>query len=214
MPAVWIMRKWLAEGEQVQLVCRPHARILVWPIAVGLLLLMAASAALAKLQPAQFAGWAPDAGELRQPAIVVLLTAVVLLLVAYPLRRVVRWAGTSYVLTNQRVVVRRGRVRRQQEDYYLARVESLDLRQKLRQRMVGAGDLEFHMVTGGVLTVHDVPHILEFRNYTHRVWAQVFRASFQQAPVAAYYADQVGSDGDGMRRNVTGKELRKLGRNH
>ncbi|MCQ9163397.1 MULTISPECIES: PH domain-containing protein [unclassified Arthrobacter] len=208
------MRKWLADGEQVQLVCRPHSRILVWPITVGLVLVMAASAGLAKLQPAQFYAWAPDVPQLRQPAIVLLLTAAVLLLVGYPLRRVVRWANTSYVLTSQRVVVRRGRLRRQQEDYYLARVESLDMRQRLRQRVVGAGDLQFHLVAGGVRTVHDVPHIQEFRNHTHRVWTQLLRASFQQAPGAGYYADEVGSDEDGMRRHLTGKELRRLGRDN
>jgi hypothetical protein len=175
---------------------------------------MAASAGLAKLQPAQFAGWAPQAAELRQPAIVLLLTAVGLLLVTYPLRRVVRWANTTYVLTDQRVVVRRGRLRRQQEDFYLARVESMAMRQKLRQRLVGAGDLDFHLAAGGVRTVHEVPHVAEFRNHAHRVWTQLFRESFQQAPGAAYYADGVGSDVDGMKNNLTGKELRKLGRDH
>lgn len=214
------MRSWLADGEQVQVKCRPHSRILVWPIAVGLLLVMAASAALAKLQPSQFSSWAPNAAELRQPAIVLLLTAVVLVLVAYPLRRVVRWANTSYLLTNRRVVVRRGKLRTVQEDYYLARVESVDMRQKLRQRMVGAGELNLRMVAGGVRTVHEVPHIQEFRNHTHRAWEQLFRASFQQAPGPGYYADlgyyadEVGSDGDGMKKNLTGKELRKLGRDH
>ncbi len=206
------MRKWLLDGEQVLLKCRPHARILVWPIAVGLLLVMAASAALAKLQPAQFAGWAPNASELRQPAIVLVLTAVVLLLVAYPLRRVARWATTSYVLTSQRVVVRRGRLRLLQEDYYLARVESVDMRQKLRQRMVGAGELDFHMTAGGVGTIHDVPHIVEFRNHTHRAWTHLFRSSIQQPPGPGYYADGVGLDADGIRRKMTRKELRKLGR--
>lgn len=214
------MRKWLKDGEQVLLKCRPHSRILVGPIAVGLLLVMATSAALAKLQPLQFASWAPNAMELRQPAIVLLLTAVGLLLVAYPLRRVVRWVNTSYVLTSRRVAVRRGILGRQQEDYYLARVESVDMRQKLRQRMVGAGELDFHMVAGGVRTVHDVPHIQEFRNHTHRAWEQLFRASIQQAPGpgyyadSGYYADEGGPDEDGMRRNLTGKELRRLGRDH
>lgn len=202
------MRSWLVEGEQVSVKCRPHPRILVWPITVGLLLIVAASAALAKLQSAQFASWAPGAAQLREPAIVLLLTAVLLIEIAYPVRRVIRWANTRYVLTNQRLVIRRGNLRRSQDDFVLARVQSVDMRQKLRQRIVGAGELDFHMVTGGVRTVHDVPHIQEFKNYTHEAWMKLFRASFQPAPGQGYYAEEV----DPSESQSIGKEQRKLGR--
>lgn len=204
------MRRWLADGEQVLVQVRPHARILVVPVAVGLLLVMVTSAGLAKLQPAEYYQWAPDAMELREPAIVLLLTAVLLVEIAYPLRRVVRWANTRYILTSERVVIRRGNLRRRQEDCVLARVQSVDMHQKLRQRMVGAGELDFHMTSGGVRTVHDVPHIQAFRNETHAAWMKLFRASFQQAPGSGYYAEDVGADED----DLIGKELRKLGRDH
>lgn len=218
------MSRWLAEDEQVLLLVRPHARVLVWPVGVGLLLVMAASAALAKLQPAQYEQWASAAPALREPAIVLLCTAVLLVQVAYPLRRVVRWAGTRYVLTSQRMVVKEGGLGRRQADYALAGVQGIDMRQKPLQRLAGAGELDFHMVTGKVNTVHNVPHIVQFRTETHKAWMALFRASFQQAPGPGYYAVDVGhghlgtshNDGhhDDAGRHLSGKELRKLGRDH
>lgn len=206
--AVSVMRSWLADGEQVHIRCRAHARILVWPITVGLLLIVGASAALAKLQPTQFASWAPEATHLREPAIVLLLTAVILIEIAYPLRRVIRWANTRYVLTSQRVVIRGGNVRRRQEDFVLARMQGVNMRQKLGQRMVGAGELDFQLLEGGVRTLHNVPHIQDFKNYTHEVWVELFRASFQQAPGQGYYASDVDVVQTGRKR----KGLRKIGR--
>ena len=52
------MHKWLLAGEQVEIRCRPHARILIWPITVGLFIILWGSAALAKLQPEPFEDWA------------------------------------------------------------------------------------------------------------------------------------------------------------
>ncbi|MGO4384991.1 PH domain-containing protein [Specibacter sp. RAF43] len=199
------MRSWLADGEQLIVRCRPHPRMLVFPIAVGLLLVVAGSAALAWLQPGQFARWAPAGQAFRQPAIVLLLTVVLLVEAAYPLRRVVRWAGTKYLLTNQRMVVRQGLLRRRQQNYVFARVHHVGFRQKMRQRPVRAGELDFDMGPDGIRTIPDVPEIQQFVNFTHEAWTELFRASYQHPVMDAYYADGVG---------MTGKELRKLGRDH
>jgi hypothetical protein len=208
------MRKWLADGEQVQCISRPHSRILVAPLAVGLLLVMGTSAALAKLQPAEYYGWAADFPQLREPAIVLLLTAMVLIQIAYPVRRVIRWANTRYVLTSQRLVVRRGTGRRHQEEHHLVQVQGMDVRQKIRQRMVGSGDLVLQMSNGSTRTVREVPNIHAFKNYANEQWMKLFRASFQQAPGPGYYAEDVDFEEDGMIDNEIGKELRKLGRDH
>ncbi|MGA7205743.1 MAG: PH domain-containing protein [Specibacter sp.] len=208
------MRRWLADGEQVQSISRPHSRILIAPLSVGLLLVMGTSAALAKLQPGEYAGWAADFPQLREPAVVLLLTAVILVGIAYPLRRVIRWANTHYILTSQRLVVRRGGLRRRQEDHVLAQMQGMDVRQKVRQRMVGSGDLELHMANGSIRTVHEVPNIHAFRNYAQEQWMKLFRASLQQAPGLGYYAEDVDFEEAGMIENEIGKELRKLGRDH
>jgi len=199
------MRSWLAEDEQVIIRSRAHSRILVWPVTVGLLMISACSAALARLQPAVFAQWAPGAAPFREPAIVLLLTAVLLLQVAYPIRRVVRWASTWYILTSRRFVVRSGNLRRHQQDHWLEQVEQVDMRQKLRQRIVGAGELEFYMMNGGLRRISDVPHIAAFKNKTDEAWTQLVRVPLPQTPSLGYYADE---------DDTTGKELPQFGADH
>lgn len=196
------MRNWLADNEQVIIRCRPHSRILVWPITVGILMVAATAAALAKLQASEFEKWAPDARVFREPLIVLLLSAVILLQVSYPVRRVIRWANTWYILTSHRFIVRRGRLRRHQVDIQLEAVERVEMRQKLRQRVVGAGQLEFYMMNGGHRTIADVPYVAAFKNETDEAWTQLFRGTLAQTPSLGYYADE---------DDLTGKELPQLG---
>lgn len=173
---------WLQEGEYVLIDSRPHSRILLWPITVGLLLILGASAALAKLQPVSFSQWAPQSWPLREPAIVVLLTVVGLVLLAYPVRRVLRWASTHIVLTNQRLVVRRGPRRRNAQFHVLAGIEEVRPVQNWRQKLVGSGDLQLHMYRGKMRTIKEVPVVKEFNSETQRAWTAVLTAAIQQTP--------------------------------
>ncbi|POH74962.1 PH domain-containing protein [Arthrobacter glacialis] len=173
---------WLEQGEQVLIDTRPHARVLLWPITVGLMMILGASATLAKLQPGPFAEWAPQSGPVREPAIVLLVTAVVLLLLAYPVRRTLRWASTHIVLTNQRLVVRHGPRRRKAHFHVLAHIQEVRPVQNWRQRLVGSGDLQLHMYRGQMRTIKEVPVVKEFNSETQQAWTAVFRASIQQTP--------------------------------
>lgn len=173
---------WLQEGEQVLIDSRPHSRVLLWPITVGLMLILGASAALAKLQPGPFSEWAPQSWPLREPAIVVLVTGVVLLLLAYPVRRTLRWASTHLILTNQRLVVRHGPRRRNAKFHPMVQIQEVRPVQNWRQRLVGSGDLQLHMYRGQMRTIKEVPVLKEFNSETQQAWTAVFRASIQQTP--------------------------------
>lgn len=202
------MHKWLLEGEQVEIRCRPHARILAWPITVGLLLIMLGSAALAKLQPGPYSKWAPDWETLREPAIVLLVAAVGLTLLLYPVRRVWRWNWTRYFLTSRRLLVRRGMLGRFIAVYTLEQVQEVRPVQKWRQKMVGSGDLQLHMYQGPVRLLHEVPELTRFNGETQQAWTKVFRtsmASIQQTPQPGDYAGEV---------RMREKGLRKLGRDN
>lgn len=202
------MHKWLLEGEHVEICCRPHARILAWPITVGLLVILLGSAALAKLQPGPFSDWAPGMEPWREPALVLLVLGASLFLLLYPVRRVCRWAWTHYFLTSQRLLVRRGPFGRFTAIYTLEQIQEVRPVQKWRQKMAGSGDLQLHMYMGPMRTVAEVPSLTRFNEETHQAWTKVFRtsvASIQQTPQPGGYASEVG-----MRE----KGLRKLGRNH
>ncbi|MFQ4149690.1 PH domain-containing protein [Arthrobacter sp. LAPM80] len=176
------MPKWLLEDEQVELRIRPHPRPLIWPITVGLMLLFIGFAGLGALQPVPFARWAPGAAALRQPAVALVSTGVIFMLLAYPVRRVLRWVFTRYVLTNQRLLVRRGVLGRIKEIHVLEQVQEVRPVQNWRQKMVGSGDLQLHMYRGPVRTIAEVPVLNRFNSETQQAWTKVFRESIQQSP--------------------------------
>ncbi|MFC8302232.1 PH domain-containing protein [Specibacter sp. NPDC057265] len=199
------MHKWLLDGEQVEIKCRPHARVLIWPITVGLFIILWGSAGLAKLQPAPFDDWAAGAEPLRGPAIVLLLAVVAFLLVLYPLRRVLRWNSTRYVLTSRRLLVRRGLLQRSMESYFLEQLQEIRTVQSWRQRLVGSGDLQLFLLAGSVRTVPEVPFLRSFNSEAQQAWSLAARFPVQQTPRLGDYA---GGE------NMSEKELRELGRNN
>lgn len=206
------MRKRLLEGEQVLIACRPHSRILLWPLCVGFVLLVASAAALGRLQPAQYLSWAPSLPALREPAIVVLIAAFVVIEICYPLRRVLSWAATRYILTSHRIVVRSGSLGRRNTDYYFIDTLSLHMRQKLRQRMVGSGNLEVESASGAVHTVREIPFMGEFFAEAHSAWQSTLRGNPQQSPGFEYYSSRADFVPNDPLDPVNEKELRKLGR--
>lgn len=179
------MHKWLLEGEQVEICCRPHARILIWPITAGLLVILAGSAALAKLQPGPFSRWAPGMDPWREPALVLLVVGVSLFLLLYPVGRTWRWAWTRYFLTSQRLLVRRGPFGRFTATYFLEQIQEVRPVQKWRQKPSGSGDLQLYMYRGPMRTLAEVPVLTRFNSETQHAWLKVFRtstASIQQTP--------------------------------
>lgn len=202
------MHKWLLPGEQVEIRCRPHARILIWPITVGMVLILSGSAALARLQPIPYARWAQGFDWLREPALVLLVTVVGLTLLLYPVRRVWSWAWTRYFLTSQRLLVQKGMFRQFKAIYPLAQVQEIRPMQKWRQKMSGSGNLQLHMFGGLVRTVHEVPALTRFNGEAQQAWTHVLRTpteSIQESPALGDYSGEVG---------IREKELRKLGRDH
>jgi hypothetical protein len=204
-PAVPGMRSWLADGEQLIVRSRPHARVLVMPIAVGVVVLAVTFMMLAWLQPEPYHRLLPDGTVMRQPAIVLVLTAAVMVEAAYPLRRCLQWAGTKYLLTSRRIVTREGWLRRTRRDFPLAAVRYTQCKQNLAQRMVRSGNLVLDMGESGVGTINDVPEVNTFRDYTVEAIDDLSHAAIRKRPAAGDYADEV---------DLTGRELRKLGRDH
>ncbi|WP_207344439.1 PH domain-containing protein [Arthrobacter sp. E3] len=199
------MHNWLLEGEQVEIRCRQHARILIWPITVALVLVYAFFAGLAQLQAGPFSRWAPGADAWRESAVMVLLAIGIFVLLVYPVRRVLRWATTRYVLTNKRLLVRRGIFGRIKEAHAFEQVQQVVPVQKWRQKMVGSGDIQLQMLAGRVRTVTEVPELKRFNEETQKAWTRAFRAAIQQTLRQGDYSGEVG---------MNEKELRELGRDY
>lgn len=122
----------LNEGEEVVLDLRPHWVFMSWPTVA-----LAASLALAV-----FAGSKTSWDVVTIPTLLIVLAALV-----WFLWRFARWRTTNLILTTDRLVVRRGVVRRRGREIPLEHINDLTVTQGLFERMVRAGDL--HIESAG-----------------------------------------------------------------
>ena len=139
----------LADDEDVVVNLRPHWAVIVLPVLAGLGALVVGSIVY---------GLVPG-GFLQEPmrlAVIGLTLAVVAWLAARP---VLRWATTRLLITNQRLLWRRGLLARHSREIPLERLSDVTVSQSLGERLFGLGDLVVQPV-GEVtrLTVADLPH--------------------------------------------------------
>jgi uncharacterized membrane protein YdbT with pleckstrin-like domain len=122
-------RRLLNEHEVVVLDLRPH-----WWGLAGSALLLALSLGLAIGVSIVVPGVAHD------PVLIVSLVLVLVVLVRF-VRRYARWATTNMVLTNERLVLRAGVLAKTGREIPVARINDITYRQRLFERLIGAGDL-------------------------------------------------------------------------
>lgn len=118
-------RRLLDEDEDVLLSVRPHWVFLAGPLALTVLALAAAVAIDIEFPHAPV-------------AVLWLLVAMVALPVLWLLARTWRWLGVSIVVTDYRLVYRRGLVSRNVTQLRLQRIVEVHLTQSLLERLVGA----------------------------------------------------------------------------
>jgi uncharacterized membrane protein YdbT with pleckstrin-like domain len=139
----------LVEGEQVVVHRHPHWKMLVVPVVVLLLVVGVASFLAALVSAQSWALWAWLGLAAAGLALVGRFTV-------YP---VVRWRTTHFVVTDRRVLVREGVFTRQGMDIPLKRISSVQFRQGLLERMLGAGTLVIESDSDESLEFDDVPGV-------------------------------------------------------
>ncbi|KPN17862.1 MULTISPECIES: PH domain-containing protein [Arthrobacter] len=151
----------LEPGEQVIVSARPHAGPLAGPVLLAVVACAAGGFVLGYLgrdsAPSELLDWAPVLG----PAVVLL---VFLVLLRFSVPAVLRWNTTRYVLTNRRMIHRRGVLRRREHDLPLASVYQLEARQGILQRMQRAGTLRVDLGRGRVIDYPSVPEVHRFKS--------------------------------------------------
>jgi uncharacterized membrane protein YdbT with pleckstrin-like domain len=121
-------RKLLNDGEEVVIDQRPHWSFLVGPVLAAIAVIVVAVAILVAFPSA------PGA------VIVVILLCLAAAMV-WLAGRYTRWASTSFVLTNSRIVYRTGVVARRGREIPLDRLNDISVHQSLLERLVGSGRL-------------------------------------------------------------------------
>lgn len=121
-------RKLLIPGEQLVLELRPH------PVALGL-------AALGTIGALVLAGWLStkvfDDGVMQS----IVWIALIVFLVLYPLRKLVWWLTSDFVVTSSRVIHREGFIAKRSMEIPLDKINDVRFEQGIFERMVGAGTL-------------------------------------------------------------------------
>lgn len=121
------------------------------------------------------AAFAPDGGA-RRPLQLAVLGVGLAVLAAFSLRPYLRWQTTHYVVTTQRIVVRRGVLSRTGRDVPLNRITDVSFHRTASDRLLRTGSLTVE--SGGErgrLTLTDVPRVV-------RVQRTVYELVQRQAP--------------------------------
>jgi uncharacterized membrane protein YdbT with pleckstrin-like domain len=118
--------KLLNDGEEVVLDLHPHWWFLSGAVAAVVVVLIASIGALVAGAPTALLWF----------LVVVLLVALGALLVRYA-----RWQTTNFVLTNERVIIRRGILAKQGREIPLEHINDISYNQSLFERIIGAGNV-------------------------------------------------------------------------
>jgi uncharacterized membrane protein YdbT with pleckstrin-like domain len=145
--------KLLQPDEELVLVLRPHWFALAAPVValVGGVVLGAVSLALVGGTVGMV---------LNVAAAVVLVVALGFFLVRY-----IRWARTWFVITSERLILQRGLIARSGSQMPLDKINTVDFRQSVFERLIGAGDLIIESGSeAGIETFSDVRKPLQVQN--------------------------------------------------
>lgn len=121
----------LAEGETIILNLRTHAKALIVPAIVAVVLATAVSVLSYVVRSEDYGFW-------LSLAAVVVAVAIALRYVALPLWR---WSTTRYIVTNRRVSQRSGLLTKVGRDIPLHRVNDIAVTRDVIDRMLGCGTL-------------------------------------------------------------------------
>ena len=122
----------LIEGEELVLDTRPHWIALVGPIAVTILVIVGWSLAVT---------YGPEDGAGRDITFWGATIVAVLILIWYPLRRIVAWATSNFAVTTDRIIHREGFIAKRTMEIPLEAINDIRFHMSVFERIVGAGDL-------------------------------------------------------------------------
>jgi uncharacterized membrane protein YdbT with pleckstrin-like domain len=141
----------LNEGERVVVHTRTHAKALLGP-AVVLILIAAVTGFLYSLLPAQ-----GGATMLVQAAFWGVAAIFILWWVGKPF---VRWLTTTYTFTSRRFISRSGFVSKKGRTIPLNRISGVDFEVGVVDRVFGCGTLVVSDASeSGTVQLHDIPHV-------------------------------------------------------
>jgi uncharacterized membrane protein YdbT with pleckstrin-like domain len=143
----------LADEEQVVLHRHPHWKRLIGPV---LILLLATAAAAFVAAYVNSLGWEQTARTVVSLVILAIWLVIVGWLTLWPF---FNWLTTHFVITDRRVMFRHGVLTRTGIDIPLARINSVEFRHGLFDRMLRTGTLIIESASQDPLEFYDIPRV-------------------------------------------------------
>ena len=143
----------LAADERVVLHRHPHWKRLIGPVFV---LLVATAVAAFAASVVSNTDWEPTARTIVMAVIGVVWLIIVGWLVLWPF---LAWWTTHFVITDRRVMFRHGLLTRTGIDIPLARINSVEFRHGLADRMLRTGTLIIESASQDPLEFNDIPRV-------------------------------------------------------
>ena len=143
----------LAAGEQIVLHHHPHWKRLIWPAVVLILATGLAAFGSGYLNSTH---WEQLAKNIIYGVIWGIWLVIVGGLTLWPL---LTWLTTHFVVTSRRVMFRHGVLTRSGIDIPLARINSVEFRDKIFERMFRTGTLIIESASQDPLEFHDIPRL-------------------------------------------------------
>jgi membrane protein YdbS with pleckstrin-like domain len=147
--------KLLNPGEHVAIDVRPHWKYLAGPIFAVVVVVAGSVVALVE----SVARWAE-----------LLLAALLLVCLVWLAARYIKWVTTSFVVTSERLVLRKGVFRRSGREILLDRLTDISYNQTLMDRLMGCGDILLESPGRDSQEVFpDLPHPVRIQNEIYRL---------------------------------------------
>jgi membrane protein YdbS with pleckstrin-like domain len=147
--------KSLNPGEQLAIDVRPHWKYLAGPIFAVAVVVVGSVEALVEDVP----HWAEVA-----------LAVLLVLCLVWLLGRYIKWVTTSFVVTTERLIMRKGVLRRSVREILLDRLTDITYNQTLLDRIMGCGNILLESPgRDSPETFPDLPHPVRIQNEIYRL---------------------------------------------
>lgn len=146
MCAMALSEQNLIDGERVVLELREHAKAVIWPFALLVVLLVVA-----------IASFVVAMDDTVRWIVLGVLAVVAVVWVVVPW---LKWRTTTYTVTTQRIALRSGLLTRVGRDIPLYRINDIALEKDLLDRLLGCGTLQVSDATEKAgMVLRDVPRV-------------------------------------------------------
>jgi uncharacterized membrane protein YdbT with pleckstrin-like domain len=146
----------LISGEAVTYRGHLHWKVVFWP---GVIAVVFDALGIYLLWRATFGG---SAEEKSSAMLLVGAGSILIGIVPFAMAQIKR-ASSEFAVTNKRVIVKTGLIKRDTVEMFLHKIESVSVDQSVAGRMLGYGSLALHGTGGTAETFHDIASPLEFR---------------------------------------------------